>query len=390
MDTGHDQDPVYLDNAASSWPKPAPVITAMERVMREASANPGRSAHRMSIEAARVIADARLEVAALFGIHDPLRVVFTKNATESLNIVIRGLLRPGDHVIVSSMEHNSVMRPLTMASRYGVVVEAVRCFGDGTLDPDEVRRAIRKSTRLVLHTHASNVSGAVMPAAAIGLVAREHGVYHCVDAAQSAGCLPIDVDAMNIDFLCFTGHKALYGPQGTGGLYVREGLEGELDPLMTGGTGSLSEREEQPAFMPDKYESGTPNTVGIAGLLEGVRFVRRTGVDAIRVHEMRLAEALMDGMSSLRGVRIVGPRDRENRIAVVSVTVEDADPSELAFMLDDVHGVMTRPGLQCAPSAHRTLGTFPAGTLRFSPGFFTTEDQIDRAVRAMAAVAGKP
>jgi cysteine desulfurase family protein len=378
---------IYLDNAASTWPKPEGVPRAVERLIQEAAANPGRSGHTLSIEAARVIAEARRQTAALFGVTDPLRLVFTGNATGALNIVIQGMLGPGDHVVTSAMEHNSVMRPLRAMEERGVEVSVVACAADGTLDPDDVVKAIRRQTALVVLTHASNVSGTVMPVARVGAITRERGIPLCVDASQAAGCLPIDVGRDNIDLLAFTGHKSLYGPQGTGGLYIREGLEARISPLVMGGTGSASEREEQPLFMPDKYESGTPNTPGIAGLLAGVDFVASRGVGRIREHEMELARRLMDGLAAIEGIRIVGPRDPARRIAVVSFTLEGVEPSEVAFRLDDESGIMVRSGLHCAPSAHRTLGTFPQGTVRASIGFFNTARDIDETVDAVASIA---
>ncbi|MCU0576590.1 MAG: aminotransferase class V-fold PLP-dependent enzyme [Desulfobacterota bacterium] len=381
---------IYLDNAASSWPKPESVIRAVELTLREAAANPGRSGHSLSVEAARIISDARSEAAAFFGVADPLRIVFTKNATESLNIVINGLLRPGDHVITSRMEHNSVMRPLNAARERGISISSVRCSRTGELDPDDVRKAVTKDTRLVVLTHASNVTGTIMPVAEVGAITRGEGIPFCVDAAQSAGCLPIDVDAMNIDLLAFTGHKALYGPQGTGGLFIRGGLEAEISPLVMGGTGSASEHEEQPLFMPDKYESGTPNTAGIAGLLEGGRFVSSQGIASIRDHEMALASVLLEGLDGIPGVRVHGPAEPEKRIPVVSFTVDGMDASEVAYRLDDGCGIMVRPGLHCAPSAHRTLGTFPGGTVRFGFGFFNTAEQVRTALEAVSSIVNKP
>lgn len=377
---------IYFDNAASSWPKPECVYRSVERVLREAAANPGRSGHHLSVEAARIIFEARQEAAALFKINDPLRIVFTRNATESLNIVIHGLLNPGDHVITSSMEHNSVMRPLSAARARGVSVQVVRCSRTGELDPDDIRKAVTKDTRLVIHTHASNVSGTIMPVTEVGAIARERGITFCVDASQSAGCLPIDVTGMNIDLLAFTGHKSLYGPQGTGGLFIRDGLEGRLRPLMMGGTGSASEHEEQPLFMPDKYESGTPNTAGIAGLLEGIRFVSSQRTDLIREQEMDLLVELTKGLAEIPGVRIQGPADLSRKIAVVSCTVDGMDASEVAFRLDDEYGIMSRPGLHCAPSAHKTLGTFPGGTVRLSPGIFSTMEQVRTTIGAISSI----
>jgi len=379
----------YLDNAASTWPKPSQVIGAVERVLVEAAANPGRSGHSLSIEAARTIADAREAVASLFAIKDPLRVVFTKNATEALNIVIAGLLRPGDHVITSSMEHNSVMRPLHAAQDRGVNLSVLGCSSIGELDPEEVKKAIRPGTKLIIITHASNVTGTIMPVSAIGAIAKENGIVFCVDAAQSAGCLPIDVGALNIDLLAFTGHKSLYGPQGTGGLYIRAGLEERIMPLMMGGTGSASEHEEQPAFMPDKYESGTPNTPGLAGLLSGVRFIEARGIASIRAHEMGLAAELRATLETIPGVHVHGPEDPEHTIAVISFTMDGMSPSEIVFRLDDEYAIMVRPGLHCAPSAHKTIHTFPQGTVRLSLGCFTTHEDVLWVIHAVSQIASK-
>ena len=379
----------YLDNAASTWPKPQGVIRAVERVLSETAANPGRSAHNLSVEAARIIADAREAIANLFGVKDPLRVVFTKNATEALNIVVGGLLKQGDHVITAGMEHNSVMRPLRAAGARGIRLSLISCSSLGELDPSDVKKAIRPDTRLIILTHASNVTGTVMPVAEVGSLAKEHGISFCMDAAQTAGCLPIDVDEMNVDLLAFTGHKSLYGPQGTGGLYIGAGLEEKIEPLMMGGTGSASELEEQPVFMPDKFESGTPNTPGIAGLLEGVRFLESRGIGPVREYEMGLAARLRSALSAIPGVRIYGPEDPAQTIAIVSFSMEGMSPSDIAFSLDEEYGIMARPGLHCAPSAHRTIHTFPQGTVRLSLGCFNTLGDVSRAVHAVSRIAQK-
>jgi cysteine desulfurase family protein len=380
---------VYLDNAATSWPKPDAVTRAMVSFAASVGANPGRSGHTLSIEAARIILDTREAVSSLLGIPDPLRLAFTKNATEALNIAIHGLLGDGGHVVTSSMEHNSVMRPLRALQSRGVQVDAAPCSGTGELDPRDLARLMRKDTVAVVITHASNVTGTIMPVSEIGALCRERGVILCVDASQTAGALPIDAAAMNIDILAFTGHKALLGPQGTGGLYLRDGLEHRLPPLMQGGTGSRSEHEFQPDFMPDKYESGTPNTIGIAGLGAGVGFLLELGVDAVRAHEAALAARLMEGLSSIPGVKVHGTKEAAGRTAVVSFTIVGVQPSEAALDLDSGYGIMARPGLHCAPSAHRTMGTFPGGTVRFSPGWFTTAGEIDCAVEAVSRIAGK-
>jgi cysteine desulfurase / selenocysteine lyase len=378
---------IYFDNAATSWPKPEAVYQAMEKFMRHAGASPGRSGHRLSIEAGRVVYEAREILAQLFNLDDPLRVVFTKNATEALNLAICGVLRPGDQVITSSMEHNSVMRPLRFMDEQGVILKVVNCSSTGVLDPRDLETAITARTRLIILNHASNVVGTLLPVAEIGAIARRHKVLFCVDAAQTAGAYPIDTKAMNIDLLAFTGHKSLFGPPGTGGLCVAKGAEDVLEPIMRGGTGSASESEYHPRFLPDKYESGTPNTVGLAGLTAGVAFVLTQGVANIRLREEKLTRLLIDGMQKIPRVTLYGCRDVRQRVAVVSFTIGGLSSSEVAMQLDEDYDIMCRPGLQCAPLAHKTLGTFPSGTVRLSPGYFTTEDNIHTTLDAIARIA---
>ncbi|MBM4272026.1 MAG: aminotransferase class V-fold PLP-dependent enzyme [Deltaproteobacteria bacterium] len=381
---------IYFDNAATSWPKPEDTLVAMNLYSQSIGASPGRSGHRLSIEAGRVVFETRDALAQLFGIHDPLRIVFTKNATEALNIAISGLLKPGDHAITSSMEHNSVMRPLRSLEDKGLELSIIPCSGQGDLNPDDIVPHIQKNTRAVILTHASNVTGTILPVADVGKIAREHGLIFCVDAAQTAGAIPIDVDEMLIDLLAFTGHKSLFGPQGTGGLYIRNGLEKVIAPVMTGGTGSKSEFEEQPDFMPDKYESGTLNTIGLAGLGAGVRYILSQGIDAIRASEEVLTTAFLRGVQSMDGVILYGHRNASRRIAVVSFNIRDMSPSEVALALDERYHIMSRPGLHCAPSAHKTIGTFPAGTNRFSFGYFNTVDQVQSAIEAIhQLISGK-
>ena len=380
---------IYLDNAATTFPKPGATLEAMAHCMRNAGGSPGRSGHRLSIEAGRILFNARESLAGLFGVSDPLRIALTKNATEALNIAICGLLKPGDHVITSGMEHNSVMRPLRALALAGVDLTVIACSAAGELDPSDVARAVRKNTRVIVLTHASNVTGTIMPAAAVGRVARERNVVFCVDAAQTAGALPIDVQSMQIDLLAFTGHKSLFGPQGTGGLFVREGLEKEILPIMRGGTGSRSEFEEQPEFMPDCYESGTPNTVGMAGLDAGVGYIATRGVESIRAHEERLTGLFLAGIEKIEGVRVYGLKDSQRQMPVVSLGVRGMDPGSASLELDERFGIMTRPGLHCAPAAHKTIGTYPNGTIRFSFGCFNTEDQVGRALEAVRELAGR-
>ncbi len=376
---------LYLDNAATSFPKPDTVIAAMIAYQQNIGANPGRSGHGRSIEAGRIVFETREALARLFHIEDPLRIALTKNATESLNVVLQGGLRPGDSVITSGMEHNSVMRPLRFLEGRGVELSVVPCSPRGELEPDDVRKALRKNTRMVVLAHASNVTGTILPVEAVGALLRDRPeVLFCVDAAQTAGALPIDVEKMNIDLLAFTGHKSLFGPQGTGGLYIREGLENKISPLMMGGTGSRSEFEQQPEFMPDRYESGTPNTIGIAGLGAGVSFVLEQTVGTVRNQEERLISRFLSGLRDLRDdVIVYGPQDASRQTAVVSFNIKDVSASDAASYFEDNQGILCRPGLHCAPSAHRTIGTFPRGTIRFSFGFFNTQQDVDDACTAL-------
>ncbi|HSV72312.1 MAG TPA: aminotransferase class V-fold PLP-dependent enzyme [Chthonomonadales bacterium] len=378
---------IYLDNAATSWPKPEPVYRAMDGFMRHVGANPGRSGHRLSIQAARVIFETRESLARLFGVDDPLRIVFASNATEALNLVVRGLLRPGDHVITSSMEHNSVMRPLRGLEEQGVELTVVRCSVDGCVDPRDFEEAIRRNTRLIVMTHASNVVGTLFPVSEVGAIARRHGVLFCVDAAQTAGAYPLCVPSACVDLLAFTGHKSLFGPQGTGGLAVGPGVEKVVEPLIRGGTGSRSDSEHQPDWLPDRYESGTPNAVGLAGLGAGVQFVLSRGVEAIRAHEEELMVRLIEGLRAIPGVTLYGRSNARDQVAVLSFNIAGIAPSEVALRLDEQYDIQCRPGLQCAPIAHRTVGTFPVGTVRVSPGYFTTGEEVDVVVRAVWQIA---
>ena len=382
---------IYLDNAATSWPKPPGVAAAMVRFLDEIGANPGRSGHRMAVEAGRVVYEAREAIAELFNAPDPLRVVFGPNVTEMLNLVLRGYLRPGDHVITSSMEHNSVMRPLRALEREGVGVTVVECAPDGTLDPDAVLGAIRPNTAMIVLNHASNVVGTILPvaevAARVGAQVAPAPLL-VVDAAQTAGAIPIDVQATGIDLLAFTGHKSLYGPMGTGGLVIGERVDlDRLEPLKRGGTGSRSEYEEQPDFLPDRYESGTPNAVGLAGLAAGVRWVLEQGIEAIRAHEMALTQRLIDGLRSIPGVTVYGTLDAARQTATVSFNIAGMEPSEVGLRLDEEFGIMCRVGLHCAPAAHRTIGTFPTGTVRFGLGRFNTTEEVNRALEAVERLA---
>jgi cysteine desulfurase/selenocysteine lyase len=379
---------IYFDNPATSWPKPPRVKEAMVKFMDKVGANPGRSGHLLSIEAARIIYEAREVLSVLFHVKDSSRLVFTLNATESINLALKGLLKPGDHVITSSMEHNSVMRPLRDLEKKGIELTIVPCFRDGTLDPKEVEKRIQSTTRMIVLNHASNVTGTLLPIIAIGEIARAHNLLFLVDAAQTAGAFPIDVERDRIDLLAFTGHKSLYGPQGTGGLVIGERIdEKEMIPLKQGGTGSRSEFEEQPDFLPDRFESGTPNGVGIAGLLAGVQFVLEKGVGQIRQNEITLIKKLIKGLKKIPQVKLYGPENQGDRIATLSFNVAQLSPSDMASRLEKEFGILCRPGLHCAPAAHRTIGTFPEGTIRFGLSAFNTEAEVEAAIRAVSLIS---
>ena len=375
---------IYLDSAATSLWHPKEAEERMIQALRGCG-NAGRGAHDATLDAGRIVFETRMRLAELFHAESPERIAFTCNDTEALNTAIFGLFGPGDHVITSSMEHNSVMRPLRFMESRGVELSVVSCSPEGELDPGDIGKAFKKNTKMIVLTHASNVTGTIMPVEAVGALVRAKGdVLFCVDAAQTAGALPIDVEKMSIDLLAFTGHKSLYGPQGTGGLYVRSGLEKRIAPLMMGGTGSRSEFEEQPDFMPDKYESGTPNTIGLAGLGAGVAYVLEQTIEAIRAREEQLTGAFLKQLKEFKDrVTVCGTMDTARRTAVVSFNLKDISPSDAALYFEDKHGILCRPGLHCAPSAHRTIGTFPQGTIRFSFSFFTTRQDIDEAVGAI-------
>lgn len=378
---------IYLDNAATSWPKPEAVYQAMGSFMRHIGASPGRSGHRLSIEAGRIIYETREALARLFGTDDPMHIIFTSNATEALNLALRGILHPGDHVVTSSMEHNSVMRPLRAIERKGVEITVVNCSPEGFLNPQDIERAIKSNTKLITLNHASNVVGTILPIAEVGQIARQHGVLFMVDAAQTVGCYPIDVETMNIDLLAFSGHKGLYGPQGVGGLYLRKGMEQRVEPLTYGGTGSHSEYEYQPDFLPDKYESGTPNTVGLAGLGAGVRFVLSQGVSRMQRKEETLTQLLLQGLRAIPGVTLYGNGNARRQVAVISFNIAGLTPSEVAMPLEEGHQIMCRAGLHCSPATHKTMGTFPQGTVRLSPGHFTSPEDIEITLEAVREIA---
>jgi len=380
---------IYLDHAATSWPKPTAVIRAMADFCEHAGGNPGRSGHRLSLAAARIVYDARESLAELFGASDPLRVIFTANATHAINLVLQGLLRAGDSVVTTGMEHNAVMRPLRGLEARGVRLAVIPCAADGALDVAQAAAAIVPGTRLVVINHASNVSGTILPLVQIAELAHRAGAWLLVDAAQTAGILPIDMRVMGIDLLAFTGHKGLQGPPGTGGLVIDDTVDtSRIEPLVRGGTGSRSEYETQPEACPDKFESGTPNGVGIAGLGAGVRWVLDRGVEAIRAHDNELSQMLIEGLAAIPGVTVYGPADAARRTATVSFDVQQQTISEIGLRLDDEFDVLCRVGLHCAPAAHRSLGTFPQGTVRFAAGVSTSVNDVHAAIAAVRQVVG--
>ncbi len=380
----------YMDNAATSWPKPKGVAEAMSQFLAREAANPGRSGHRMSIAAARVIYDTRELLADLFNIEDPLRIVFGLNATEALNLAMHGLLCPGDHVITGSMEHNSVMRPLRALRQRGVQATVVPCSETGVLAPESVHRALRANTKMIVLNHASNIIGTVQEIGTFGVIARENDLLLLIDAAQSAGAYPIDVRADCIDLLAFTGHKSLYGPPGVGGLYLGERVPiDRLRPLKQGGTGSNSEKDAQPEALPDKFESGTPNSVGIAGLKAGLEWLKRCGRENIRAQMRELLAELIAELARIERVTLYGAADPEARTATLSFTVDNCTPSEVGARLDEEYGILCRTGLHCAPEAHKTIGTFPHGTVRIGLGAFNTREDVVKTVEAIRILAGE-
>lgn len=378
---------VYLDNAATTWPKPESVHQAVVESIRDKGANPGRGSHQMAMEAGRIIYETRELVAKLFNVADPARIVFSCNATEALNLGIKGLLKPGDHVLTTSMEHNSVTRPLKALEETGVEVDFLPCSPEGLLNPQQISESVKGNTKLVVINHASNVNGTIQPIEEIGKITKEKGLIFMVDAAQTAGVFPLDVETMNIDLLAFPGHKGLLGPQGTGGLYIGAGVD--LVPAREGGTGGNSESPYQPEVLPDRFESGTPNTPGIAGLGAGVKFVLEKGLDEIRKHEQELTKQLLTGLQSIDKVKIYGLGDALKQAPVVSINIGEEGSSEVAFVLDRAFQIAVRAGLHCAPLAHQTMGTITQGTVRFSLGYFNTGEEIEYTLESIKKIAAE-
>ena len=371
---------IYLDNAATTFPKPQEVYDEVLNCMKTYAANPGRGSHDMSLAASTKIIECRHEFSTLFKIPNFFNLIFTCNATEGLNIAIKGLLKRGEHVISTVIEHNSVLRPLNSLTKHGVQISLVGVDEKGYLNIEDLKKEIRKNTKAIIINHASNVLGTIQRIREIGQIAKDNGIVFIVDASQSAGTISIDVDRDNIDILAFPGHKGLLGPQGTGGLYIRDGIK--LEEFKNGGTGSNSSSMLQPDFLPDKFESGTLNTPGIAGLCEGVKFIRRVGRRNIQKHEESLAEYLLKELKSLPYVKIYGSDTIENRCAVISINIEGFDSSEVGCLLNS-KGIAVRTGYHCAPLIHGIIGTSKCGTVRISPGYFNTYEDVEAVVKAI-------
>ena len=381
----------YLDNASTTFPKPKSVADAVYTYMTSVGSNINRGCYDSAYDVEELVFETRQMLSALFHGGNCKNVVFTKNVTESLNVILKGFLKPGDHVLVSAMEHNAMMRPIRQLERIGVEFDRMPCDGQGNLKLEAVEALIRPNTRAIAMMHASNVCGTVLDIEAVGAICHKRGLKFIVDCAQTAGVLPIDMEAMHIDALAFTGHKGLLGPQGIGGFILKEEMIGLIDPLLSGGTGSISHTEEIPGFMPDRFEPGTMNLPGILGLHAGLAWLQETGTETIKNHELALAARMLAGLQELEEaglVRILGRRDLRMRTGVVSIQTLTKELSQAAYELDADYGIQTRVGLHCAPSAHETLGTYPTGTIRFSFGWWNTEAQVDLALKALKEICG--
>lgn len=377
---------VYLDNGSTSFPKAPGTGEAMSDFMTNVGCNVSRGGYQSAYAMGEVVYETRARLAELFHFPDPGKVVFTPGITYSLNYVIQGLLRPGDHMIISAMEHNAVSRPAFRMKERGVEVTVCPCDKEGYLDLEAFENSIQKNTRLAVINHASNVAGTLQDAEAIGRICVRHGVYFALDTAQSAGTVPIDFQKMHLDALCLTGHKGLLGPQGIGALMMTDALAQELQPVILGGTGSVSHLQTMPDFLPDKFEAGTMNLPGIVGMHKALEFILKETPEKIGERELDRAERFMDGLKEIPQAHVVGPQGRSGRTAVVSVDFDEIDNAEMSSVLDSEFGIMTRCALHCAPLAHKTLGTFPEGTVRFAFGYWTTEEEVDYALDAIRSI----
>lgn len=376
-------DYIYLDNASTSFPKAPTVATAMSDYITNRGININRGSYALAYDVEDTIYTTRQRLNTLFNGHDPSHVVFTQNVTMSLNMVIKGLLKAGDHVLVSSMEHNAVMRPLTQLLDKDITFDTIPCDSTGSIQMKSIEPLIRPNTVALIINHASNVCGTIQPLESIGPICKAHSLQFIVDAAQTAGVISIDVKACHIDALCFTGHKGLLGPQGIGGIILTKEMAQTLTPLIAGGTGSFSHLETMPTHMPDAFEAGTLNLPGIIGLNEGLAYIESQGMENIHNHELALTQSFLEGLQSIDGINIVGKQNIQDRTAVVSITIDGMDPASIAYELESNYHIMTRVGLHCAPRAHQTLETYPEGTVRFSFGYANTHKDVETALSAL-------
>ena len=376
-------DYIYLDNASTTFPKAPNVANAMANYITNYGININRGSYALAYDIEDIIYTTRQRLNTLFNGHDPSHVTFTQNVTMSLNMVIKGLLKAGDHVLVSSMEHNAVMRPLTQLLDKDITFDIIPCDKTGSVQLESIEALIRPNTVAMIINHASNVCGTIQPIESIGAICKTHNLHFIVDAAQTAGVIPIDVKAYHIDALCFTGHKGLLGPQGIGGIILTKEMAQILTPLIAGGTGSFSHIETMPTHMPDAFEAGTLNLPGIIGLNEGLSYIESQGMENIHNHELALTQAFLEGLQSIDGINIVGKQDIQDRTAVVSITIDSMDPASIAYELESTYHIMTRVGLHCAPRAHQTLETYPEGTVRFSFGYANTHKDVETALSAL-------
>ena len=381
---------IYLDQASTSFPKAPGVAQAMVDYQTMNGVNVNRGCYSSAYSAEEVIYETRQLLAELFHFSKCKNVIFTPNVTTSLNFILKGFLKPGDHILVSAMEHNAVMRPVVQLASSGISFDRIPCRTDGSMILEKVEELIRPETKAIVTLHASNVCGTRMPLDALGEICQRHQLYFVVDSAQTAGIVPINMDKMHIDALAFTGHKGLRGPQGTGGFLVSQELAEQMEPLISGGTGSVSHTEEIPDFMPDRFESGTPNLPGIYGLHEALLYLKTHSLQAINEKELSLTGYFLEQLQALddtgRHIRIIGKKDLTDRNAVASIQTPEIDMSQVAWQLDNEYGVMTRVGLHCAPNAHKTLGTYPAGTIRFSFGPENTKNELDFAIQGLKKI----
>ncbi|MDW8802787.1 aminotransferase class V-fold PLP-dependent enzyme [Clostridium sp. A1-XYC3] len=378
---------VYLDNSATTYPKPEEVYTSVYNYMKNIGANPGRGGYANALEGDRIIFNCREALMSLFNFNSLENVIFTSNITQSLNIILKSIVKDGWHIITSSVEHNSVIRPLfSLKETKNIEVDILQCSKDGLINVDEFKKAIKPNTKLVVLNHASNVIGTIQPLEEIGKICKAHNIYFVIDSAQSAGAIPVDFSKLNCNALAFTGHKSLLGPQGIGGFLIDDDLNKEASPFIEGGTGSISQSTIQPDFLPDKFESGTLNAPGISGLLAGIKYIMNEGVSAIKEREMELCQQFIDGLSSIDSVEIYGFKDASLRTPTISINSSKINNAELGFILDREFGIMARTGLHCSPLAHQTIGTFPVGTLRFSIGPFNDKKDIDYALYAVNSI----